>query len=183
MLYSTSVSDISELEQILLLQQANLKSSVPEEEKKEQGFVTMLFTLEMLKAIHNFAPSIIIKEGNKVVVYAIVFLKEGIAAYPAMEPLLENLGNISWNGRPFNTYRFYIMGQICIAKPFRGMGLFEMLYQKHKEIYQSSYDYIVTEISENNYRSMRAHERMGFKTISTHRDSIDTWKVVAWDWR
>ncbi len=75
------------------------------------------------------------------------------------------------------------MGQICIAKVYRGQGLFEQLYNYHKEIYQPQFDLFVTEISTRNHRSLRAHEKVGFKTIHTHRDNLDEWRVVAWDWR
>lgn len=182
MLYATTVSGTPELQQLLLLQQQNLKTAVSEQEKKEQGFVTMPFTLEMLLAMHAFAPSIIVKDNDILAGYAIVFLKEGRAIYPAMESMFANFEKISWKGKPFNSYRYYIMGQICIAKPYRGKGVFDMLYEKHKELYQPAYDCIVTEISASNYRSLRAHERIGFKTISTHSDAIDTWNVVVWDW-
>jgi L-amino acid N-acyltransferase YncA len=75
------------------------------------------------------------------------------------------------------------MGQICVDKAYRGKGVFELLYQKHREIFEKSYDFIVTEISTRNTRSLRAHEKVGFKTIHTYRDSMDEWNVVVWDWR
>ncbi|MEI9809865.1 MAG: hypothetical protein WDO16_19485 [Bacteroidota bacterium] len=93
------------------------------------------------------------------------------------------LDDLHWNNKPLNSYRFYVMGQICIAKVYRGQGLFEQLYNYHKEIYQPQFDLFVTEISTRNHRSLRAHEKVGFKTIHTHRDNLDEWRVVAWDWR
>jgi RimJ/RimL family protein N-acetyltransferase len=74
------------------------------------------------------------------------------------------------------------MGQVCIAKPYRGRGLFKALFQHHKKIYQSQFDLFITEIATRNRRSMRAHEKVGFKVIHIHRDEMDEWNVVAWDW-
>jgi hypothetical protein len=182
MLYATTVDSTSELQQILDLQRINLKQNISSEEKDEQGFVTMTFNMEMLLQMHELAPSIIVKDENKVVAYAIVFLKEGRPFYPGMESMFRNFEKINWKGKPFTDLNYYIMGQICVAKEVRGQGVFDMLYQKHRKIYGSRYDCIVTEIAVSNHRSIRAHERVGFKTISTHSDAIDDWKVVAWDW-
>jgi len=74
------------------------------------------------------------------------------------------------------------MGQICIDKTYRGKGIFNILYQKHKELYSHKYDLLVTEISVNNPRSLRAHEKVGFKIIHTYHDALDEWAVVVWDW-
>jgi GNAT superfamily N-acetyltransferase len=182
MLFATTVSSEAELQQILDLQFINLKQHITPEEKNEQGFVTMVFTMDMLRAMHRLAPTVIVKNNDRVVAYAIVFLKEGRSFYPGMEFMFRNFEKISWNGRPLNSYNYYIMGQICVAKEVRGQGVVEMLYQKHREIYGQQFDCIVTEIATSNHRSLRAHERVGFQTISTHSDAIDDWKVVAWDW-
>jgi RimJ/RimL family protein N-acetyltransferase len=92
------------------------------------------------------------------------------------------LDNLSWNHKPLHEYSFYVMGQVCIAKEYRGQGLFDELYTHHKKIYQPKFDLFITEIATRNHRSIRAHERVGFKTIHTHRDELDEWAVVGWDW-
>jgi len=58
-----------------------------------------------------------------------------------------------------------------------------MLYQKHREVYSNQYDFILTEISTSNLRSLKAHEKMGFETIYTYQDSVDEWNVVVWNWK
>jgi RimJ/RimL family protein N-acetyltransferase len=58
-----------------------------------------------------------------------------------------------------------------------------MLYQQHRQLLQHKYDFVITEIATRNTRSMRAHQRLGFTTIHIHRDALDEWAVVIWDWR
>ncbi len=182
-MFSTKiVSTKLELRQVLDLQRKNLRQHISAEEKSTQGFVTMLYSQELLEAMHDLAPSIIVKKEDKVVAFALVFMKEGRHLYADLEAMYVNLENLSWKEQPMNTYKIYVMGQVCIAKEFRGQGLFEMLYQKHKEVYSDQFDMIVTEISTSNYRSLRAHERIGFETIATYRDHLDEWAVVVWDW-
>ncbi|MES1216350.1 MAG: GNAT family N-acetyltransferase [Bacteroidota bacterium] len=183
MITATTVSTTEELEQIISLQKKYLKQNITEEEKQSQGFLTMEFTIPMLQTLHDLAPSIIIKNENKVIAYAIVLLQEGRKVYPTLEPMFVNFERLNWKGKPLYDYRFYAMGQICVDKSYRNKGLFDMLYQKHKEIYKDQFDFIITEVSTSNYRSLKAHSRVGFETINTFTDAMDEWAVVLWDWK
>jgi RimJ/RimL family protein N-acetyltransferase len=79
--------------------------------------------------------------------------------------------------------RYYIMGQICVARPYRGQGVFDALYRAHRDHLDARYDRCVTEVATRNTRSMRAHARVGFQTLETYRDATDEWALIAWDWR
>jgi hypothetical protein len=182
MLRSTLVSNTKELQQILQLQKENHVRHIDEKEIQSQGFVTMRHTLAVLQQMHNLSPSIIIKDDDKVVAYALTMLRECRQLMPDLEPLFALFDELSWNNKPLNDYRFYVMGQICVAKGYRGRGLFDELYKHHKKTYQQQFDLFLTEISTRNHRSVRAHKRVGFKTIYTYRDSLDEWNVVGWDW-
>ena len=165
------------------LQKKNLKQNISPEEKDAEGFVTMVFTMPMLQQFHELAPSIIIKDDSTVVAYAIVLLQQGRKAYPGLEPMFVNFEKLTWKSKPLYDYKFYAMGQICIDKAYRSKGLFDMLYQKHKEIYKEQFDFIITEISASNFRSLKAHKRIGFEIINTFRDAMDEWNVALWDWK
>lgn len=183
MFYATTVSSEDELRQIHELSRQNLKSSLTAEEKKEEGFVTWLYSYELLYQMHELAPSIIVKFEDAVIGYALVTLREASAFHNDLHIMMENLSSLHYKEKPLMSYSFYLMGQICIHKECRGKGVFEMLYHKHKEIYHKRYDMLVTEISTSNYRSLRAHQKIGFKTIHTYHDAMDEWEVVVWDWR
>jgi RimJ/RimL family protein N-acetyltransferase len=182
MLTPSLVHAVDDLQQILLLQKANLKQYITAEEIQQQGFVTLQHTLPILQEMHLLAPSVIIKDGDKIAAYALTEVRECRSLMPNLEPLFILFDTIQWNNQPLNNLRYYVMGQICVAKPYRGMGLVEMLYRHHKKTYQSRFDLFVTEISTRNHRSIRAHEKVGFKTIHTHRHNLDEWVVAGWDW-
>ena len=183
MLQHTLTSTTEELQQILHLQEENLIQHIDEKEMRSQGFVTLRHDLKILEQMHNLAPTVIIKDDDKVVAYALTMLQECRQLMPDLEPMFSLLDKLGWNGKPLNDHPFYVMGQVCIAKQYRGQGLFDSLYKHHKKIYQSKFDLFITEISTRNHRSMRAHERVGFKTIYRHRDELDEWAVVGWDWK
>jgi len=182
MLYPALTHSEQELQQILQLQQENHIENIDGSEMQAQGFVTLRHDAATLKQMHELAASVIIKEDDKVVAYALTMLRECRQLIPDLEPMFALFDNLDWNNKPLNSYRFYVMGQVCIAKPYRGKGLFEQLYAHHRKVYQSQFDLLVTEISTRNHRSLRAHEKTGFTTIHTHRDNLDEWRVVGWDW-
>jgi hypothetical protein len=174
---------VEDLHQILWLQERNLKQNLSQDEKDSEGFVTMRFTIEMLTNLHNVAPSVVVRNGDTIIAYAIVLLKEGRHYYPDLETMFLHLETIEWDGKLLAGYRYYVMGQICIDKAYRGGNVFSILYATHRDLYQAAFDCLVTEISTSNRRSMRAHEKIGFKTIDKYRDAVDEWNVVVWDWR
>ncbi len=183
MFSATLVSSDKELQQILRLQEMNLPINIDKAEMASQGFVTLHHNLDVLIQMHDLAPSVIIKDGENVVGYALTMLKECRQLMPDLEPMFTILDSLTWKKIPLNEYHYYVMGQICIAKEYRGKGLVDLLYQQHRKIYNPQFDLLITEISARNQRSIRAHEKAGFKTIHTHVDDLDKWLVVGWDWK
>ncbi len=182
-MYSVSlVTKASELEQIAALSKENLRNDLSVEEKQTQGFITWEYNLPLLEKLHTIAPAVIVKCGEEVVGYALTALKETAAVLPVLNDMIHHLESLSFNGKPLKECRYYVMGQICIAKTHRGKGLFDRLYQHHKEIYSKQYDLLLTEISTSNHRSLKAHQNTGFQTIHTYRDEMDEWDVVVWNW-
>lgn len=182
MLYPTLANTTNDLQQILQLQKQNLAGHIDESEMKTQGFVTLRHSLKELEQMNNLAPSVIIKDDSKVVGYALTMLKECKQIIPDLEAMFRLFDSLTWSDKLLNNYSFYVMGQVCIHKDYRGKGLFEQLYFHHKKIYSSKFELFLTEIATRNHRSLRAHEKVGFKTIHIHRDNLDEWAVVGWDW-
>src|SRR2546421_5632925 len=156
MLTVTTTTSTQELEQILKLQQLNLIRNISPAEMRMEGFVTMCHTRQILQQMHDLAPTIIVKNDEQVIGYALTMLRECRSLVPGLEPMFVMFDKLRWKDKPLNDYAYYVMGQICIDKQYRGIGLFDLLYQKHKETYQSQFDFIVTEVSIRNHRSLRA---------------------------
>jgi hypothetical protein len=132
--------------------------------------------------MHALAPSIIAKDGERVIAYALTMLVEARAFVPILEPMFQTFESIEWQGKPLTRARFYVMGQVCVAAGYRGQGVFDALYRGHKAHYSERFELIVTEIATRNTRSLRAHERVGFQALLTQRDAVDEWVITAWDW-
>jgi hypothetical protein len=169
----------ADFEGILALQRANLKRSLSERESGEQGFVTLVHTLDVLERMHELAPSVVAKSGSDVVGYALTMLVEARPLVPALAPMFEQIERASLRGVPLTERRFYVMGQICVARAFRSRGVFEALYAEHDARYAGRFDCLVTEISSSNARSLRAHARVGFEPVARYGHAGDEWVVVA----
>lgn len=171
-----------ELEQILELQNANHFDNVSAQLKKEHGFVTVRHDLGLLSKMHLNAAQIVASNDGKVVGYALVMLKTFKALIPVLTPMFDAFEHVTYKNSKLSTFNFYVMGQVCIAKNYRGKGVFKGLYQKHKDIYSNTFDLCITEVSSSNPRSLHAHKNVGFKTAGTFKDSTDEWHILVWDW-
>lgn len=169
----------SDFMEILELQRANLAASLSPEEIASQGFVTVVHSAEILRAMHALSPSIVAREGGRVVAYALVMPVETKALLPILAPMFARLETMT----ALAGVRFYVMGQICVAKSQRGRGIVDALYHSHRQHLGGRFDAVVTEIATRNTRSMRAHARVGFETLETYRDATDEWAIVSWRWR
>ena len=183
MIYPTEITTDDEIIQVHKMNQLYLKSNVSQQVQEEEGFVSWLYPVSLLQQMHSLAPSILVKDDDKVIGYALVTPIEARSFHYDVQILIDNLETIDYKDKPLSSYSYYLMGQVCIDKEYRGKGIFSMLFQKHKEIYKDRYELLVTDISTKNLRSQKAHEKVGFKTIYTYSDTVDEWNVVVWDWK
>ncbi|MBK9729974.1 MAG: GNAT family N-acetyltransferase [Chitinophagaceae bacterium] len=178
------VSKDSQVEEILQLQQSNLAQFLNEKEISEQGFVTVQHEPDVLKTMNHQSPSIIATFNQKVVGYALVMPKNFRNSVPVLEPMFRIIDSLSYKSLPLSSYNYFIMGQVCIQKNFRGQGVFDQLYAKLRDSLSNRYQLLITEVANRNQRSINAHLRVGLKTIHRYTDSDgENWELMVWDWR
>ena len=182
MITASTVTTNSQLESILALQQQNLRGFNDPCTEKDQGFVTVTHSLELLQQMQAYEPSIIATDGTELAGYALAMSRACASLVPELFSLFSELEKFHYRGIPLQQQHYYVMGQVCVAKAYRGRGVFDLLYAKHKELFQGKYHCVITEIATRNTRSLRAHSRVGFSSIATYTDHQDEWLVVAWDW-
>jgi len=179
----TTAKDKNDVQQILDLQCINLPINISDSEAKEQGFVTVHHDFELLSAMNAPYPHIIAKDGDQVIGYTLVMLKDFGDKIPVLQPMFEKTNSLQYNGDSLKETPYFVMGQVCVDKAYRGQGIFAGLYQKMKTEMSPHFKYIITEIATRNTRSMRAHEKVGFETIHIFQTPEEEWAIVAWDWR
>ena len=174
--YSRADSD-EELSQILRIQQDNVRTKLSPDEMLQEGFVTLVHDLEILRQMNQVCPHVIACVDDRVIGYALAMAPAFRKSVPLLKSLFERLDHLI----PHRNY--LIMGQICIDKPFRGKGVFRGLYDFYRHQLKNEYDCLVTEVAAENPRSLGAHIGVGFKNICTRTEHDKDWEILLWDWK
>jgi len=177
------VTSHSELEGIQKLQQENLKKNLTDRESDVEGFVTAEYSMAFLEKMHRASPSIIAKAGEQVIGYALVSAKAVSQEHELLADLCNSIDRIRYRGQLLKDSSYVVVGQLCVSKNYRGLGLVQKMYHYFKDCLSSDFDYCLTDIAKDNPRSLKAHIKSGFKVI----DSLDygglSWDIVLWDWK
>lgn len=164
----------TELKQILQLQNANLPNTVSETDQIKEAFLTVVHNFKLLKAMNNVCPHIIAVDKKKVIGYALCMDKAFNDSIDIIKPLFEK---IEKNDMVSNL-KYIVMGQVCIAKTYRGRGVFRKLYQVMKKVLQLDYDVLITEVDTKNIRSVNAHRAIGFNVLYSYRSNQQDWQII-----
>ena len=139
--------------------------------------------METLQQMHQLAPSIIAKDGDKVAGYVIVTTKESYGQHPLLDSLFDSIDALNFNGSLLKDVKYISIGQLCVAKAYRGMGLVQKMYSYYQECLSSEYQYLITDVAQENPRSIKAHLKTGFQIIHPIEYDGNDWDILLWDWR
>jgi hypothetical protein len=175
----------SEITALLKLQSENLKANLDSQTIDSQGFVSFTYTPRVIKGMMADEPQIVVKDKDLIIGYALTTTLSYGETMVLMKPLVDLSRTISFNNKPISMLKYYIMGQVCVRAGYRGLGIFDMLYKGHKQFLSEKYDFVITEIADDNKRSLAAHRRIGFQTIHEYFDDVSEkhWHVVLWDFK
>lgn len=183
MIRYTTAQTKHELQQILDLQARNLFFNVSSEEAIDQGFLSMQIELSMLEKIPGQYRHVIAKHDDTIVGYTLVMLREFRNAFDLLLPMFDEFDRLEYKGRKLADVNYFVMGQVCVAKEYRGLGIFNGLYRHLKHCMKDHFDLTVTEIATRNTRSMHAHGKVGFKVMKKYLSpQHENWAIVCWDW-
>ena len=172
-IYSRADSS-TEMEEILVLQQKNLPGNIDEAEIATEGFLTVSHTSELLSRMNNVCPHIIAKSGDTLVGYA-------LCMHPSFRDKIEVLKSmfVKIDALVDPGLDYIVMGQICIDKDYRRKGIFRGLYEYMGSELESDYDMIITEVDDENRRSLDAHYAVGFKEMIVYPSHGRKWHMVG----
>lgn len=174
----TTAQSIDDLQQILDLQQRNLRTQLAAVEIQEEGFVTVVHNLGLLAEMNHPHPHIISKARDAVVGFALVMDRAYGDKIAVLKPMVEIINKCTYEGLSIGHARYIIMGQICIAKAYRKQGLFRKMYSLMETRLKPFFDYIITEIDAKNTRSLQAHLHTGFKVLKRYDADNIEWVLV-----
>ncbi len=177
------VSTPDEITAIKELQNLNLRTNISDDEAASQGFLTASYTMEYLQSMNADAPSVIAKAGDEVVGYAMVTTSALREGHDLMADLFNTIDRTTYGGRILREANYVVVGQLCVAKDYRGQGLVKQMYEYFRHCYADQFEYLVTDVAQANVRSLKAHQKTGFQVIDTLTYGGIGWDIVLWDWR
>lgn len=177
-----------DFEGIKKLQEANLRHNLSPSEAMKEGFVTAEYSVEFLDKMSRIYPAAIAKAGGSVVGYALIVSKELRGEHALLDDMMDVIDNIQLKDTSltcFQSHPYVLCGQLCIAQGYRGKNLAMQLYNCLRSVVQSispEIHFCLTEVAHDNKRSLRAHEKCGFKVVKTHSFGGTGFDIVLWDW-
>ena len=102
---------------------------------------------------------------------------------PVLVPMFEIFETLIFRGKSISEYNYVVVGQVCVDKNYREMGILDKCYSEYKLHLKDKYDFAITEISSRNSRSIKAHKRIGFSEIYKYASQDqEEWSVVVLEW-
>ena len=174
---------LDELRQIKDIQKRHQKESIAPELRETTGFVTAEYEISLLEKMHRLLPSIIAKDGDIVVGYALVTDPRIIGCHDLLDDLFDQINKLTFHNHPLKETNYTVVGQLCVDSDYGRRGIAQGLYKKYQESYSGFFDYCITDVDCNNPRSLRTHLRAGFQTIHKIEYGNAEWDIVLWDWK
>ena len=126
--------------------------------------------------MQGYCPHILAKNGENIVGYALAMVPELRHDIPILVPLFDLTEKLLPNSK------YLVMGQICVDKPYRGRGIFSGMYRYYRDQLNKNYECLVTEVADENQRSLQAHLYIGFEILHTRVEDKVKWITLVWNW-
>ena len=137
---------------------------------------------QVFSKANGLVEKILVKEGDEVVGYTIVTNKGVYGEHPEVDHLFNTLDQTKYNEILLSEVNYIMIGQVCVGKSHRGQGWVPKMYEFYKSLHSKNYQYLVTDISQANKRSIKMHQKIGFETIGVIEQVGTGWDIVLWDW-
>lgn len=174
--------NITEVEEIKSLQTRNLKKNISLKNRLIDGFLTASYSINFLIKMNELTPAIIAKQSNRVIGYVLATDRSLLSEHPLLRDLSSQINKISFRNKTIEDFNYLVVGQLCVAKEFRGLGIAQQLYIHFKKTYKNRYAFAITDVDQKNNASLAMHLKVGFKALSTLSYGKSKWDVVVWDW-
>jgi hypothetical protein len=173
------LAKISDIENVLLLQQKYLVTNMPETDK-DQGFVTTPFTIDQIKYVIAENSLFVAEADNKIAAYVFVGTWGFFSQWKIFSFMAENLPNLKFENQPLHAAGTFQYGPICIDQDYRGSGVFQHLFETMRENMSARFPVGVTFINKLNKRSFEAHtKKLNLVVIDEFRFNQNEYYTLA----
>lgn len=182
--YIVRKADEKDLTPIKQLQESSHYSRISEFDKKKEGFVSVKTNFSLLRTIMKEIGILVAEVRGKVVGYELPLGLNHAAKIQLLDPFVKRFTKLKYEHRKIGYYHWVIEGQINVNKAYKGKGIAEELHRNFVDMLKGKYDLIVTEISDQNPRSLHVHtKKLGLKVIDEYKAEGRKWYILLQDIR
>jgi hypothetical protein len=136
----------------------------------------------MLKSLNEKNGVLVAVKNSEVIGYEIPLDLENARKIPLLTTFINRILKFKYKGKPLSNYNLIIEGQICIKKEYKGKGIAENLHKRFVNLLKPKYDLIVTEISDQNPRSLHVHtKKLGLSVLEEYSAEGRKWYILIQD--
>ena len=169
-----------DLSAIRRLQEKNLFSKVSDTIKAKEGFVSLETDIPLLSKINRQIGIIVAEFNGKIVGYELPLPIPLAKKMPFLVPLVKRYMRLKFNRKPLLKYKTILEVQICIDKSHKGKGVAEKMHKAFLELLNGKYQLLVTEVSDLNQRSLKAHtQKLGLSVLETYSADEKKWYILV----
>jgi hypothetical protein len=143
--------------QIVIMQNENLSTVLTAEEKASGGFLSVPLSVEDFQVMNQEIAVVVASCGKEVVAYHCASSCQYHQSVPLCACMMERFANVLYEGKPLVHYTCFVVGPMCIAKNYRGKGIYLQLWQELMKHIPAGLEMGVAPASEANPRALHAH--------------------------
>lgn len=168
----------SDWAEVVALQDANLAWNLGEDEKKG-GFLSARFTPEAFGEMNRDGAVVVAVESGRLAGYACCASRAFSARTPILQAMMREFPKLAYLGRPLGAAAC-IYGPVCVARAYRGKGVFRGLVTQLKTEIRGRYEAAVCFIGKSNERSLSAHvDGLGMTILGDFKFEDKSYWIVA----
>ena len=174
----------SELVQVHKLLEENLKQNLSYQERKQQGFITINYSLNSLIKLNKITPTIVAIDESKVIGYALSANRNCKGLHKFLDMVIAEVDKTFYNKDLLLESDYVVVGQLCVAKAYRRRGVSQKIYQEFKQEFHQTHPYCLTGVDALNKGSIESHKKCGFRVLKQLKCGLNSiGYLLIWDWR
>lgn len=177
----TRQATITDITQVLELQNANLYDNLTEKQRSA-GFVTTPFTTELLQELLGLRGLFVAEAGDEIIAYAMAAGWNYYKRWPIFPFMVSRFPFLTFLDRPILDEQSFQYGPVCIREDHRGTEVLPCLFEEMRVELATRFPMGVTFINRVNQRSLTAHTRkLGMTVIDEFEFAGRSYFGLAFD--
>lgn len=174
---------MEDYQKIFELQNKNLVPSLSENDLKD-GFLSAAFTLDNLQAVNANICIMTCFSGINLCGYHIASTPEFNKTSLLLTQMMQQFNQITYKDKILSEYDCFIAGPTCIAKEYRGQGIYPQLITSLFDFLKNTLNpsrLRISFASELNLRSLNAQKKIGCKVIGEFYFNSNKFMILCLD--